>query len=629
MQPPSTERERIELLQRMPRASLPTNAAQRRQRAGRIIAWAVAGICAVLLCLILFVSYHPLLLQQSTRPAAVMSRPTTRDYNIEDDVIFAAAKPASAMKDVNVRPHIRQPSPDTASQTRYLAYFTHSGYHNQRIALENALTLAKLMGRTLLAPPIRLGNAIPYVSFDKLHFRLNQASKAGLEHCKTFDEYGILPRECIDYFDWTSVGWDLMMDMEGMIKRMDQPVIDRWNGTLEWLEEELGIKEDEDIYAFKDDSMYQFRYYDSPDDTEPLEKFERRIELSDLRQLDEYRLLHVGSLFGTSRLRTTGEDAWEVRSAFRQAMVFRNPLLDKITDTIRDRLGGPENYYAVHMRVGDGVFLKDARQNCAKVFTDLLTLKMKLPLQVADELVALHGSQALPEEDHRGRTHVWTKRDTVVEEQAAENSTLLSNGSRLKKRASNSRPQRPGAYKHAWPKPIAKITSRSASPLHSSLSCRGPLYKDADSPLIHLNAPLFLATDSRIPTADPNLALFFKAFPCTFVLSDFGSASELNNLPVTELHDLERWRNEDDHVPLAPFFVPVVDMMIAAKARMVVGTPKSTFSRFAIDVLYQAYHGWPMCVRLSLLWCCAYRLVCFQYRARLLVLLSSGKSSCY
>src|SRR6185312_1206373 len=49
-------------------------------------------------------------------------------------------------KDVKVRQHreivIR-------SGEKFLSYWTHSGYHNQRIALENALLLAKMLNRTL------------------------------------------------------------------------------------------------------------------------------------------------------------------------------------------------------------------------------------------------------------------------------------------------------------------------------------------------------------------------------------------------------------------------------------------------------------------------------------------------
>ena len=52
---------------------------------------------------------------------------------------------------------------------KFLAYLPHSGFHNQRIALENALTLSRLLNRTLLMPPVRLGNKpLGYAKFDTL-----------------------------------------------------------------------------------------------------------------------------------------------------------------------------------------------------------------------------------------------------------------------------------------------------------------------------------------------------------------------------------------------------------------------------------------------------------------------------
>lgn len=125
--------------------------------------------------------------------------------------------------------------------------------------------------------------------------------------------------------------------------------------------------------------------------------------------------------------------------------------------------------------------------------------------------------------------------------------------------------------------------------MDASLTCRGKLHP-ADSPFVQLNYPLFIATDSRNPVHDPLLAPFFAAFPCTFVLGDFTRGSP-------ELEEMTSWRNQEDQVDLSQFLWPVIDMMIASKGRNVVGTPASTFSRFATDVLFQSYHGWDiMCV---------------------------------
>ncbi|KAI9606304.1 hypothetical protein KEM48_002016 [Puccinia striiformis f. sp. tritici PST-130] len=66
---------------------------------------------------------------------------------------------------------------------QYLSYLPHSGFHNQRIALENALTLAKVLNRTLIIPPCILGTAVPWIEFDKLSHRLRTISSIGYEDC--------------------------------------------------------------------------------------------------------------------------------------------------------------------------------------------------------------------------------------------------------------------------------------------------------------------------------------------------------------------------------------------------------------------------------------------------------------
>jgi len=91
-------------------------------------------------------------------------------------------------------------------QARYLSYLPHSGFHNQRIALENALTLAKVLNRTLLIPPCLLGTAIPWIEFDKLVLRLRTiSSTSGLDHCYHNSEHqqmmaaaaAVSSRECL------------------------------------------------------------------------------------------------------------------------------------------------------------------------------------------------------------------------------------------------------------------------------------------------------------------------------------------------------------------------------------------------------------------------------------------------
>ncbi|GAA6005294.1 hypothetical protein JCM10207_002929 [Rhodosporidiobolus poonsookiae] len=479
--------------------------------------------------------------------------------------------------DMAVRPPASLSDSPADSNEKLLAYSPHSGYHNQRISLENALTLAFLLKRTLLLPPIWFGHAIPYISFDKIQRRLEMASKEGLDHCIEYGEGSTadsLPPECDGYFDWTLVDWSFLVDLSGVEKLV--PIKRRWNMTTAWLDEELGLRRTHkrnDVFELKDDTMYQYRFYDDKNDDEPLEKWGNRIDIDAFReQTESFKLVHVGTMFGTARIRATLDETFDARSAFRTSMVFRTEIVDTITAGIRDLLGGAGSYYGLHLRVGDGVFQKQAKENMHGVWQTLCVSKMGLDQEVCDEVkAAASGIGRLRERDANHAAGV----DVASSESSAAAPALV-------KRA-NSRPQRPGTYDHAPLPPLPTIRTLSDSPLSSTLACRGNLHTEPH--LLPFNAPLYIATDSKLGPHDPNLALFFRAFPCTFVLSDFGAQ-------VPELDRLNRLRNKDDKTPLGSFLYPQLDAQIAAWGRGLVGTPQSTYSRFAVDVLHQVYHGW-------------------------------------
>ncbi|GAA5873949.1 hypothetical protein JCM3774_004048 [Rhodotorula dairenensis] len=481
--------------------------------------------------------------------------------------------------DVDVHPRTRTDAAPsvTSSKDRYLTYSPHSGYHNQRLSLENALTLAFMLDRTLVVPPVWLGHALPYISFDKLQRRLEMANKDGLEHCIPFGDGANedpVPHECNDYWDWTVADWSFLVDLSEAEKLV--PVRQRSNMSMSWLEHEIGLgapsgKDGKrpDVYELKDETMYQYRFYDSRDDLDPLVKWGNRIDIDQFRrETDAYKLVHVGSLFGTSRLRVTVDRNADARTVFRRAMVFRTPAVDEVVVQIRDELGGSGKYHGLHLRVGDGVFLQDAKKNMRAVWDTLCVEKMKVDRGVCNEL--------------RARSEPHRRRDEEV-------GGTPEQVSPLPEKRANSRPQREGAYHHAPLPPLPTIRTLADSPLaSSSLSCRGGQLHTEDR-FLPFNAPLFIATDSKLPRSDPHLSVFFAAFPCAFVLSDFTA------LPALET--LNRLRAAGDKTPLAQFLYPQLDAEVAAWGRTLVGTPQSTYSRFASDVLHQVYHGWDIIER--------------------------------
>ena len=292
-------------------------------------------------------------------------------------------------------------------------------------------------------------------------------------------------------------------------------------------------------------------------------------------------MLLVGSLFGSGRISTIDPRAAELREKLEQGLAFRNPWLLKPANEIRDRLGGSKGYVGVHARVGDGVFKSRAPQNMERAWRDLVE-RLGVDPEVAEEM--------------------WEKVNSVVEEGKA-----LPETRRIKKLAKRSPsfaerslvPSLSSANSIEWSSVDntelyhAKLDDSTQSPRQrrsiltadlalfprdlTALVCRAPLH--TSEALAAFNTPLYLATDSRSPASDPNLAIFFASFPCTFTLADFDRPGELNDgLAVSSVGDMIKLVNGADGVALGRLFLPFLEAIVAAKGFETVGTFGSTFS---------------------------------------------------
>lgn len=253
----------------------------------------------------------------------------------------------------------------------YLSYLPHSGFHNQRIALENALTLSALLNLTLIVPPVRLGaRPLTYAKFGILEAWWRGAGKEGLAHCGAFagGEVG-LPPECLDYFDYTYAAWDWLVDLEHLVSAASAiPGINRiswlgWPDTdYHWLHggdidlsSGVGIggswetTQDGRTAVLKDTTAYEFRFVDyelqgmNPHNTTsthpryttdiPIESllahFSPSSSLSpnsssqsDPSNPRTPQILQLSSLFGSSRLHLTSAPHLALQRAIRESMTF-------------------------------------------------------------------------------------------------------------------------------------------------------------------------------------------------------------------------------------------------------------------------------------------------------------------
>ncbi|CAJ0649887.1 16607_t:CDS:2 [Entrophospora sp. SA101] len=343
---------------------------------------------------------------------------------------------------------------------KFLAYYTHSGYHNQRVGLENALLLAKILNRTLLMPPALLGTPLPWIRFDKMYERLFLATKKGLQHCPKVPRDFPLPAECLNYYSYTRVSWDFLLEMEPI--RESQKIIDRFDHSYEWIEENLNLDISKDVRFIRDNKLWDYRIFDTTgsriDDSN---KFTRFLYTDKLKE-DPKKLIHFGSLFGSLRVVPEKPSNMQYLKFIRKHLVPNNELVLKATESIVNKLGGVGNFIGLHIRATDGFFMKYARLNIDHIYHNLTNTFTKLTPEEIDVL--------------EGGTH---EKDILIDE-----SVDL------------------GEYNPHGNK--NKVAQKSLHPSDSGV-----------------NTVIFLATDIKSPRSNHLLFKFFNTFPCVFVLGDF------------------------------------------------------------------------------------------------------------
>lgn len=434
-------------------------------------------------------------------------------------------------------------------EERFLSYLPHSGFHNQRIELENALLLAAYLNRTLLVPPVYLASpAMPWLRYEKLHERLMFQTKNGLDHCVDLDARAMpLPSECLNNFRWTNVPWTFFYNMTDISKQV--PVIFRPGLDYEWLYETFHLKE-QDIFFFKDMSPYEYQIHDDRNTDLPLDRFNYKIELTTLEQID-HRVLHFGSMFGSYRILAETAAHAQMLKDIRTSMIFRNPVLSGAAERIVSQLGGPNQFIGMHVRVGDGIFKLRASILVDDIFHQLVDQFTDLSVE---QVEAYEGGVEQHEMDRTESTEYEIK--------------LRSFHPVMDASANFTKPIGPGNNHH--------ITDSDPT-IASRLQCQ------AGDDVTHRfrSTVVYIATDAPDPRNHPLLRKIFKVFPCTFILSDF----------MNELDDIKQLQVVEERVKLESYLIPMVDAMISAHGHTFLGTPHSTFTSYIERQLHPVYTG--------------------------------------
>ncbi|KAF9425076.1 hypothetical protein BGZ94_007863 [Podila epigama] len=446
------------------------------------------------------------------------------------------------------------PRPSFDPNERYLAYLPHSGFHNQRITLENALLLAKYLNRTLLVPPVFLGPATEWRLFDVLHRRILLQTKRGLDHCGRIRKGNPLPGECLNYYSWTTVQWEFFYDMATI--RKQQPLKFRADHSFAWMETHLGVDRKKDIYVIDDNAHYDYQIFDDPNSqTERNPRYLRRVNVEELARIEQ-RVLHMGSLFGTGRVLAELPESKTYQQFLRHTMILSTPILTKTSDAIIKKLGGLGGFVGLHLRVGDGMFVEPAPQNVENMFQRLVDITGITPIPNYQILPSSVPSAAVVTDagaDHK-------EADTGANGAAA----APVSESNAKGEAENEDEEEEGED---------NATPKEKTPMRLSFDkCRA--LKDSGGKY----TIIYIATDGVYPRRNILFRKLFDHFPCIFTLDDFSE----------HLAELKQMKNTDG-VGLAKDLIPMVDAVTSAKGRYFMGTPKSTFSTYVQKQLHPVF----------------------------------------
>ncbi|KAI8976737.1 hypothetical protein BDB01DRAFT_727443 [Pilobolus umbonatus] len=224
-------------------------------------------------------------------------------------------------------------------EERYLSYLPHSGLSNQRIELANALLLAYMLNRTLLIPPALLGDVFGWMKGNLLEEELEWfTTRKDFESICPDTVPGLLRTylhhsRCNQYFHFGVIPWSELHD----ISRLKDIKVDHLSTmTMDTIMHKYSIEEG-DVYVHRDRQRYDWK-------TE--------------------KLLYLGSVFGTNRLRVTGVDYREKKKEIASVLEYRlDRVLGQVVESIVDYLGGKGNFLSIHFRTRDAPFSSEITDN--------------------------------------------------------------------------------------------------------------------------------------------------------------------------------------------------------------------------------------------------------------------------
>ncbi|CAG8546041.1 8913_t:CDS:1 [Ambispora gerdemannii] len=417
---------------------------------------------------------------------------------------------------------------EETDQEKFLTYLPHSGFHYQRISLENAIFLAWATNRTLVIPPLIFGAKIPYQTFSLLANRLSLIGKEVLPDCSN-ETIAEKKEACNTKYNKsfrTLVKWDLVMDLS--FTKDNIRTVHRSDFNQSALFHLVNVTDTKQVYVQSDEKLYDFQVVDNPD-ANLNQHFQNKLFLSDLK-LRREKLLCFGSIFSSKRIAAELSENKDFFNQVRKHMIIGNPIMLGVVEKIVDELGGLASFVGVYARIGDD-----------KTFDNVTTSTIKnITKQLIDEYAPeLKSDIKLDEEATKdaGNKDLYDSLDDTEENQNISETPIERRS-------------------------FAVSRGIQASGLVADCQSKVEPTQN-DMPII------YIATDLSHPREA--FKEIFSAFPCVFVLSDFND----------QLKPIDSIQNPSDNTTLAHYLLPLVDLNVVASGQRFISTERKVSSNYA------------------------------------------------
>ncbi|GBC02783.1 hypothetical protein RclHR1_04820001 [Rhizophagus clarus] len=259
-----------------------------------------------------------------------------------------------------------------SNEERYMTYLPHSGFHNQRNMLENAVFLSWVLNRTLIMPPVIFTkkSIIPHRPYNILYKMITGNMTNNVITCK---RKGVEDNRCM----FTQLDWEELMDFKFIKKNIRYIHRGDQNFNVNELYSFLNITNPENqVFTLAEETRYDFQFYDDENITKVSDdQFDHLIHLCSLQRRKE-KLIHFGSIYHLNRFNLRFKKNIEFLKSVRENMIINHPVLLDIGDKISEQLGGLGSFIGVHLRLGDMGFDKKfgqkAEENVDSITKSLL-----------------------------------------------------------------------------------------------------------------------------------------------------------------------------------------------------------------------------------------------------------------